>query len=139
MYTTAFDILIPEIQANIRAQKNVFTGAWHSRQNASATVTSKGEAELRVGGFGVPYGLNLELGAPPHNADPTRILAWVVRKLGVPPGKAKAVAAQVLKSIATKGTRPHPSIGPVWAANSARFFKVVVARMKANIAAGVYT
>jgi hypothetical protein len=137
MRTSAIAVVVPAIRQRIKKQRNVFTGEWHSRMTARAGVENH-VPFVDIGAFGVPYGLNLEKGSPPHTPDFDRVLEWVRKKLKVRPKGNSAidfvVAARMVKSIELHGTKAHAAIGPAWRVNQGRFFADFVKRMRAQLA-----
>lgn len=133
--TSALAILVPAIQARIRQNSSVFTGEYHSRMNARTEVVNRAtKVALEVGAFGVPYGLNIEKGAPAHSPNRRRIEEYVRKKSGLSGSAAEALVNAIMASIQAVGSKAHPAIIPAWQANSSRFFADFVRRMKAAIA-----
>jgi len=135
MYTSAVAVVIPAARENLRKNKNIFTGETFNRLTARSGV-KRDEIFVEVGTFGVPYGKLLEEGgagtARDHDYD--RILEWVRKKLRVRgDANQKMVATRVRDSLIKNGHRPHPFLKPAWDANSARFFRDFVNRMRARI------
>lgn len=132
MRTSAIHVLVPAIRAQIRLNNSVFTGEYHSRQDARSGIKS-GNPFVEVGAIGVMYGRNLELGNPNgHNPNRQRIREWVRKKLGVSGRRVRYTANLIIHSILTKGTAAHPAIMPAWQQNKKAFFNDVVARLKAK-------
>ena len=133
--TSALAILVPAIQAKVRQNQSVFTGEYHSRMNARTEVVPRAtKVALEVGAFGVPYGLNIEKGAPPHTPNQKRIEEYVRKKAGLSGSAAAAVVGAIMAAIQAVGSKAHPAIIPAWQANSSRFFADFVKRMKIAIA-----
>lgn len=126
MYTSALAILVPAIKKEIEENYSVFRGQLHQRISARVTITSATEAGLEVGAIGVPYSLNVEEGAPPHEPNDDTILEYVRKKLGVKGKKLGkkggydvsasdyALARAIVETIKRKGTLPHPFLIPAW-------------------------
>ena len=127
--TSARHVVIPATRANIKKNRSVFTGEYHSRQDAKSGVGSGGPW-VEIGAIGVPYGINVESGAPPHTPDEGRIREYVKKKMGFQGTKADAVTAKIIHTIKTHGTRAHPALLPAWNANRRRFFEDVVRRVR---------
>lgn len=133
MRTSAIHILIPEIRNTLKRQHNIFTGELHSRMNAKAG-TDNHQPFIDVGAIGVPYGLNVEKGAPPHKPDLGRLQEYVRKKMGISGTQGGLVALAISKSIQDKGSKAYPHIMPTWNANAGRFKADFVGRLKARIA-----
>ena len=131
--TSAVHVLIPAIRKSLKIYKNIFTGELHSRMNAKAGVKNH-QPFVDVGAIGVPYGLNVEKGSPPHTPDRGRIEEYVRKKMGMSGIRGRSVAASIIASIQRKGTRPYPSIIPAWNANKGRFKSDFEGRFKARMA-----
>lgn len=131
--TSAIHILIPEIRKRLKRNNNVFTGELHSRMNAKAGVDNR-QPFVDIGAIGVPYGLNIEKGSPPHTPDQGRIEEYVRKKMGMSGSRVQVVAAAIVRSIQGKGTKPYPHILPTWNANASRFQADFEARLRARIA-----
>lgn len=139
MRTSAMHVIVPAIRAKIKQNQSVFTGEWHSRQNAKVTKTTKGLVEIEIGAFGVPYGLNIEKGAPPHTPNEGRIREYVRKKMGLSGGDAESMVFAIASTIAAQGSKKKPAIMPAWNANSARFYADFVKRMRLALLATLGT
>jgi hypothetical protein len=135
MRTSAMAVIVPAVKAQIKKNRSVFTGELHARMNARSGV-ERHEPFVDIGAFGVPYGLAVEKGAGPHVANTNRVREYVRKKMGFEGPMASAVVAQILSTLETEGSKPHPYILPVWNALSGRFFSDFVTRMKVQLAKG---
>jgi hypothetical protein len=135
MRTSATATLVPAMRKRLKQNKSVFTGELHSRLGVrSSAGTSMTDAWIEVGSLGVPYGLNVEKGSPPHTPDSARIHEYVRKKMGKSGDEADNLAYAIETTIRSQGTRPHPYIAPVWSTNRSAFYADTVRRMKANLA-----
>lgn len=133
LYTAAMKELVPDMKAQIKANRSVFRGQLHQRTTA-ASVFDKYNPGVIVGAIGVPYAHNVELGAPPHTADFNKLKDYVRLKLKIRGKKNIAMMAAVLhRSIKRHGTRPHPFIVPVWTAKNVSFLNDFLTRMRAYL------
>jgi hypothetical protein len=135
MNTAAFEVIRPAVQAQILKNRSKLTGELRARIATRAGV-EKHEPFVDIGAFGVPYSLAVEKGAGPHVANTNRIREYVRKKMKFEGPKASAVVAQILSTLETEGSKPHPYIMPVWNALSGRFFSAFVGKMKAKLAKG---
>ncbi len=133
--TSAEHILVPAIRANVKKHKNVFTGEYHSRMTArAAVVAAQTKVALEIGAFGVPYGLNIEKGSPPHTPHEERIREWIRKKGGATGTMANYLTAVITATIESIGTKAYPNIIPAWKANKQKFFKDFQRRMGVALA-----
>jgi hypothetical protein len=128
MFTSAHRITIPAIKARLKSQRNVFRGDLVQRQ-AARTGIEGGKPFIEIGALGVPYGLAVEKGQGPHKPNSKKILEYARKKMGLTKG-AFAVAAAIIKTLQTTGSRPHPYLVPTWLVTRDAFFKDWLARMK---------
>lgn len=131
MRTSAIAVLIPAIRDNIKKNRSVFTGEYFNRMDAVSGIEN-GKPFVEVGAIGVPYGLNVEKGAPPHTPNIARIKEYVRKKLGFSGVQADTVATNIFRTIEFSGSKAKPNIMPAWQANSGRFYADFVRRMRAG-------
>jgi len=131
--TSAMHVLVPRIRKRIKKNQSIFTGDYHSRMTVKGGVNNTSGPFVDIGAFGVPYGLNLEQGAPAHKPDYARIVEYVRRKMGMSGSAGVSQALAIIMVLQTKGSKAHPSILPVWRANSDKFFDDVVRRIGAAL------
>ena len=128
--TSCFAVLIPAIRKIIRDENIVFEGGLFQRLDARASTNGEG-LWVDVGAIGVPYSLAVEEGQKPgtrQNLD--KLIRYARLKLGLPPKKAEAVGAAMLKTIEAKGTKAHPFLFPAWVISKDDLFDDFASRMK---------
>lgn len=135
MRTSAIEVVVPLIREQIRKNRSRFTGELHNRMTARSGV-DRGTPFVDIGAFGVPYGLEVEKGRGPHTPDIDRIKEYVAKKMEFEGAMADSVAASIVRTLESVGSKPHPYLIPVWRASSGRFFADFVRRMQVHLAKG---
>jgi len=133
LYTSAIFILKPAIQTRVRANRSVFRGQLFQRIGARVVSRDPLAPAIELGALGVPYGMAVEEGAPPHSPDAAKLLEYVKKKMGFKGEAALYVYAAVYATIRDKGTIPHPYIMPVWDAASGIFVTDALGRLRAKL------
>ena len=118
-----------EMKKNIKQNKSVYTGRlWDSMRSE--------QIRPMVWGVGsqVKYQWYLEYGTRPHRPPFKPIFEWarLKNKLYGESGKAKAylLAKAVMKTIETKGTKPHPFIRPAFETVKGQFSLIIEKHLK---------
>lgn len=135
MYTAAIRVLKPAVQQRLRDNRSVFRGQLMQRVSARVVVAVGGSVTIELGSLGVPYGLDVEQGAPARkvgSSEAKAILEYARKKMGYEGDKAHAVAAAIIETIETTGTKPHPYLEPAWEASKDAWLKDTLARIKAK-------
>ena len=152
MFTAAHAVTIPAIKQQIQKNRSVFRGELHTRISARSSVSSERDEKgksisgtmlsaddamnpvIEIGALGVPYAMNVEVGAPPHSPNPKKILDYVKKKMGKDGDEAKLIAAKIIDTIEEEGTKPHPFILNTWEVTAPIFMADTIARIRAALA-----
>jgi hypothetical protein len=132
--TSVHRILIPQTYKYIKDQNAVDTGAL--MKSIDTRIVDRGYKKtvaVEVGTFGVGYGLPVERGTKPHWPNINNLKGWVRRKLQVPLEDVDSVTYLIARSIATKGTRPHPYLIPAYYATENELESDIHRRIQALI------
>ena len=128
--TSALAVLVPAVKEKVRKNWSIYLGSLEQKMTATAV---KDEVAVDISSFGAKYGLNVELGAPPHTADLEKLIDYVRKKHGVAGPEGVAWANAIFRKLQDKGSEPHPYLIPTWDATKDAFFMDFVARMRAFI------
>lgn len=129
MYTEGIKLLVPAARQKLRENKSVWRGEVHQRVGIRVAVDKLGPA-IDFGAPGVPHAYALEKGQPPHSEELEKIKEYLSAKQGlVEPGLSR-VAAAVVRTLETVGSKPHPFIKPAWEATKHAYTKAVFVRFK---------
>lgn len=136
MRTSALHLLVPAIRQRLRDNLSVFRGQLFQRV-AVRTGIKKGwagkEPYIEVGSFGVPYGLNVEKGSPPHEPDVSKIREYVRIKKGIPGDAGIPLVNAIVATIKAKGTKPHPFLMPAWEATRTFLVQDALSRVRKKL------
>jgi hypothetical protein len=114
LFTSALNILVPEMRKNLKKNNNIFDGTLFQRIGVVAGAGA-GTVWVDVGSIGVPYGLNIEKGQPPGlDQDLNKLIRYAKLKLGSK--TPQLTGAKLKKSIEAKGTPAYPFALPAFKA-----------------------